>query len=88
MIHQWEQSLLAMQAPWPLGDRVSFIAGKPCSHRAVPFVPTQHTSTRLEIRSYCAIANRNPTMRKLWKTLEGASLQRPGSAPSAPEGAN
>ncbi|WP_058542813.1 LysR substrate-binding domain-containing protein [Pseudomonas fluorescens] len=45
-------------------------------------------STRLEIRSYCAIANRNPTMRKLWKTLEGASLQRLGSAPSAPEGAN
>ncbi len=32
-------------------------------------------STRLEIRSRCAIANRNPTMRKLWKTLEGASLQ-------------
>ncbi|GFM50225.1 LysR substrate-binding domain-containing protein [Pseudomonas capsici] len=30
-------------------------------------------STRLEIRSYCAIANQNPTMRSLWKTLEGAS---------------
>ncbi|TRO10404.1 LysR family transcriptional regulator [Ectopseudomonas mendocina] len=32
-------------------------------------------STRLEIRSYCAIANQNPTMRNLWKTLEdkGAS---------------
>ncbi|MGY2362562.1 LysR substrate-binding domain-containing protein [Pseudomonas azotoformans] len=28
-------------------------------------------STRLEIRSYCAIENQNPTMRKLWRTLEG-----------------
>jgi DNA-binding transcriptional LysR family regulator len=34
-------------------------------------------STRLEIRSYCTNANRNPTMRKLWKTLEGASLRSP-----------
>ena len=32
-------------------------------------------STRLEIRSYCAIANQNPTMRNLWKTLESASLR-------------
>ena len=31
-------------------------------------------STRLEIRSYCSITNQNPTMRNLWKTLEGASL--------------
>jgi len=30
-------------------------------------------STRLEIRSYCSITNENPTMRSLWKTLEGAS---------------
>lgn len=37
-------------------------------------------STRLEIRSYCAIANQNPTMRNLWKTLEGASRQLPGTA--------
>nr|POA10783.1 hypothetical protein C1892_29720 [Pseudomonas sp. MPBD7-1] len=29
----WEQSLLAMQAPRFPKDRVSFIAGKPCSHR-------------------------------------------------------
>lgn len=34
-------------------------------------------STRLEIRSYCAIANQNPTMRNLWKTLEGASRRLP-----------
>ena len=31
-------------------------------------------STRLEIRSCCSISNQNPTMRNLWKTLEGASL--------------
>ncbi|MFA0929293.1 LysR substrate-binding domain-containing protein [Pseudomonas syringae pv. tagetis] len=30
-------------------------------------------STRLEIRSYCSLSNENPTMRSLWKTLEGAS---------------
>ncbi len=30
-------------------------------------------SILLRIRSYCAIANQNPTMRSLWKTLEGAS---------------
>lgn len=29
--------------------------------------------TRLEIRSYCAITNPNPTMRNLWKALEGTS---------------
>ncbi|AXP05708.1 hypothetical protein DZG01_23160 [Pseudomonas fluorescens] len=29
----WEQSLLAIQAPRFMGDRVAFIAGKPCSHR-------------------------------------------------------
>ncbi|EJM15386.1 transcriptional regulator [Pseudomonas sp. GM18] len=34
---------------------------------------------RLEIRSYCSIANQNPTMRDLWKTLETAS--RAGSLP-------
>jgi DNA-binding transcriptional LysR family regulator len=31
-------------------------------------------STRLEIRSCCSISNQNPTMRNLWKTLKGASL--------------
>lgn len=30
-------------------------------------------STQLEIRSYCSIVNENPTMRSLWKILEGAS---------------
>ena len=30
-------------------------------------------STRLEIRSYCASANQNPTMRKLWRTLEAGA---------------
>lgn len=30
-------------------------------------------STRLEIRSYCSVTNENPTMRSLWKALEGAS---------------
>ena len=30
-------------------------------------------STLLEIRSYCSVANQNPTMRSLWRTLEGAS---------------
>ncbi|AUO49628.1 hypothetical protein C1C98_31370 [Pseudomonas ogarae] len=33
LILLWEQSLLAKQAPRFLGDRVAFIAGKPCSHR-------------------------------------------------------
>ena len=28
----WEQGLLAMQVPRFLKDRVTFIAGKPCSH--------------------------------------------------------
>ncbi|OOG84482.1 hypothetical protein B0E42_16725 [Pseudomonas sp. A25(2017)] len=32
-IYLWEQSLLAIQAPWFQRDRVVFIAGKPCSHR-------------------------------------------------------
>jgi DNA-binding transcriptional LysR family regulator len=32
---------------------------------------------RLEIRSYCSIANQNPTMRDLWKTLETASRAGP-----------
>lgn len=36
-------------------------------------------STRLEIRTYCSIANRNPTMRDLWRALENASqsIQQP-----------
>lgn len=33
-------------------------------------------STRLEIRSYCAHANQNPTMRRLWKTLEEGALKQ------------
>ncbi|MCU7249848.1 LysR substrate-binding domain-containing protein [Pseudomonas koreensis] len=37
-------------------------------------------STRLEIRTYCSITNENPTMRSLWKTLEGASRNLHGSA--------
>ena len=37
-------------------------------------------STRLEIRSYCTIANQNPTMRNLWKTLEGAARHVPGAS--------
>ena len=28
----WEQSLLAIQAPRFMEDRVAFIGGKPCSH--------------------------------------------------------
>jgi DNA-binding transcriptional LysR family regulator len=39
-------------------------------------------STRLEIRSYCSIANENPTMRNLWKTLEGASRDLHGKTAS------
>ncbi|SCX26894.1 DNA-binding transcriptional regulator, LysR family [Pseudomonas sp. NFACC25] len=39
-------------------------------------------STRLEIRSYCSITNENPTMRSLWKTLEGASRDLHGKAAS------
>lgn len=41
-------------------------------------------STRLEIRAYCAIANQNPTMRDLWKTLEdnGAAAEQACARPT------
>lgn len=38
--------------------------------------------TRLEIRSYCSITNENPTMRSLWKILEGASRDLHGKTTS------
>lgn len=37
-------------------------------------------STRLEIRSYCSITNKNPTMHSLWKSLEETSLDLHGKS--------
>ncbi|PVZ20557.1 MULTISPECIES: LysR substrate-binding domain-containing protein [unclassified Pseudomonas] len=34
-------------------------------------------AANLEIRSYCAHANQNPTMRRLWKTLEQSAVLQP-----------
>jgi len=77
----WEQSLLAMKSPRFQEDPVGLIAGKPCSHKALPNPNnTYETYDNIDCMMACSSSRSNGLSRIGALRVMGLSVSRTSCA--------